>query len=124
MNLRKYAVGFKKVSDHVRTFQNVALAAMPGLLIMANTASAAADASAIFNVIIKVIGGFAIIRGAINGFSGLSDYAEAKGEGEGPAMAKAKSEIASAVMLIAIGAAAIAGSGAFGTAIAGAISIS
>lgn len=106
----------KKVVGALRNVTRRAVNAMdyimvvaPGIIYAANLASAAGgggSASGIFTAIIKIMGGFAVIRGIMSGYSGFSDYAEAKGEGEGPAMAKAKSELASAIMLVAIGVAA------------------
>lgn len=77
--------------------------AIVGASMMQNVAFAAADASKLFEYIVKGLGGILIAGSAIRAVMGVSAYTEAKSDGEGPEMSKAKNQITASIMGIAFG---------------------
>lgn len=100
---RKNASFLAKANLYAKKLCPCVFAIACAMLIMINPAFAASGASDLFQLIIKILGAFAIVGGALMAFTGASAYAEAKAEGEGPAMAKAKNQLVAAVCLILIG---------------------
>ncbi len=128
---------FSRLAEKACVAIDYAMAATPGIILAVSMALADGEkdgggggggglssATGIFSYIIKILGAFALIRGGIAGYSGLTNYGEAKSEGEGPAMAKAKGEITAAIILMVVGGAAATFATSFASAITAAINFS
>ncbi len=102
VNMKNLHTGIQ-ANERLRNAYMTACGFMTVFAAKATAFAAGGDATEVFTLVIRILGGIAIIKGAISTYSGLTSYADAKTEGEGPKMARAKDEISGAIILVAIG---------------------